>query len=209
MIPKAYITKTIGAAIGIAALAMSAPLAGCLPTGDDGSDVEVDGGNSSDAADADTESVPSSWLVSPNSWAVIEASEDPVEDAPDTVICDPENGTKIEQLNGEAAFGVSTRACEYVAVRQATLNPVSAGDTVFVRAWHFELTAPEEAEAHLAVALDGETIWEERIPIPSGEGGLLTHEWTAPRDIPVGTEIVFHAHNHGNNEYYLIEVSRQ
>lgn len=148
-------------------------------------------------------------LVSPHAWAMIPASQDPVDDAPDTALCDVENGTKVEALSDEEAFGVSTANCEYVAVGQTTLGPISSGDTVFVRAWHFDLTAPTDAEAHLAVAIDDETIWEERIPIPSDGSGLLTSEWTATRDIPTGSDIVFHAHNHGNNEYYLIEVSRQ
>lgn len=177
---------------------------GCSRPSDDNNTMPADSGTDtvSDASSATA-------LVSPESWAVIPAADDPVEDAPQTTMCDPENGTKVESLSGEQAFGVSTRNCEYVAVGQTTLAPLSEGDTVFVRAWHFELTAPTDAEAHLAVAIDGETIWQERVPIPSGEGGLLTSEWTATRDIPAGSDVVFHAHNHGNNEYYLLEVSRQ
>jgi hypothetical protein len=162
-----------------------------------------------DAGDAGADTNSATPLVSPHSWSAIQASEDPVADAPDTTMCDVANGTKTEELTGETAFGVDTTTCAYVAVRQSTLSPVSEGDTVFVRAWHFKLTAPEDTEAHLAVALDGETIWEERIPIPTERGKLMTAEWTATRDIPVGSDVVFHAHNHGNNEYYLIEVSRK
>ena len=174
---------------------------GCGLGSDEGSN-----NGESDAGGGDTESS-RVQLVSPSSWTVIPADEDPFDDAPSATTCEPESGLKTESFSDELAFGVKTAECPSVALRQSSLGEISEGDTVFVRAWHFELTAPVDAEAHLGVAIDGETVWEDRIPIPTEEGGLLTAEWTAPRDIPVGSEIVFHAHNHGNNEYYLIEVS--
>jgi hypothetical protein len=68
------------------------------------------------------------------------------------------------------------------------------------------LTAPAASEAHLALQVGEHLIWEAFVPIPT-DSDLLMDTWTAPADIPAGEDIYFHVHNHGNNEYNLIEVS--
>ncbi|MDB4974017.1 MAG: hypothetical protein JWN48_2358, partial [Myxococcaceae bacterium] len=83
-----------------------------------------------------------------------------------------------------------------------------AGETLKVRLWHFELSAPEPATAHVAVLVDGLAILDETVPIPAA-GGLLIKELRVPRPIPAGAPVYFHLHNHGANSWALVEVSNE
>ncbi|MBW1758623.1 MAG: hypothetical protein JRJ80_21005 [Deltaproteobacteria bacterium] len=42
--------------------------------------------------------------------------------------------------------------------------------------------------------------------IPSGSSFPST-TWTADKDYPAGTPLLWHVNNHGRNEYMLIEVN--
>jgi hypothetical protein len=75
-----------------------------------------------------------------------------------------------------------------------------------VRLWHFELSAPDPAQAHAVLLVDGLTVLDERIPIPK-PGGLMVHELRVERDIPAGAPVYFHLHNHGENSWALVELS--
>jgi hypothetical protein len=83
---------------------------------------------------------------------------------------------------------------------------VVAGDKLQLRIWHFELTAPEAAEAHIAVTLAGTSLFDKRYPIPSGSG-LDAPVVEVAADADQGSPIVFHVHNHGDNSFSLIEMS--
>lgn len=147
-------------------------------------------------------------LVDHALWDPVSASEDPFDDRPADVACDL-TGYMAEDLAGEQAFSVRTRLCAYMTACQPTLAALGPGDEVKVRVWNFELSAPEDpdAEAHLAISLDGTTTWETRIPIPS-PSGLHDETFAVDAEYPAATQVCFHAHNHGLNEYDLIEVSR-
>jgi hypothetical protein len=58
---------------------------------------------------------------------------------------------------------------------------------------------------HAALALGGDVIWEVEIPIP-GEPQFHELDVTLDRAYPEGTELVFHLHNHGINNYRLLPV---
>ena len=51
-----------------------------------------------------------------------------------------------------------------------------------------------------------ELAFEQETLITSGLD-LTSTVWTAPRDYPRGTQLLFHVDNHGSNEYMLIEVN--
>ena len=146
-------------------------------------------------------------LISHSQWAIVSEADDPLADhRPDEVDC-PEDAVKVESLGGEISYGVHTVQCNYLAASQPSRADVPAGATVTARVWHFALDPPdgEPGEAHVALLLGDELIWEEYVEIPSA-GGLLQAQWQAPDDIPEGTEIIYHLHNHGDNEWNLIEI---
>lgn len=103
------------------------------------------------------------------------------------------------------SFEVQTDLCDYLTVRQATLEPLAPGDVVSIRAFHFELQAPDPGEGYLGFALAGRIEWEARVKIP-GEAGALAGEVVIDRALPAGTEMQFHVHNHGANAWELRSV---
>lgn len=129
---------------------------------------------------------------------------------PEGLVCDEVLGIGTEVFGSEEVLEINTDFCDYATVRQPSLQALMAGDTVAIRAWHYELTTPAPAQAHLALAIDGEIAWEVHVPSPA-EGAFVEGEIAIDRDVPAGAELQFHVHNHGANSYDLlsIEVVRQ
>jgi hypothetical protein len=111
-----------------------------------------------------------------------------------------------ELLSGERALGVDTGTCPYLTASQATKRTIAIGETIKVRLWHFELNAPEAAEAHAALLVDGIEVLNEVLPIPQA-GGLIVRQIRVARAVPMGAPALFHLHNHGANSWALVEVS--
>jgi hypothetical protein len=148
---------------------------------------------------------PRNALIAPELWLPVERFDDPFADRPDVPRC-PMSAVMAEVLSGEPVFSVNTGECDYVTVSQPIERAVAAGETIRVRLWHFELSAPDPAEAHAALLVDGLAALDERIPIPQ-PGGLISRELRLTRAVPAGALVHFHLHNHGANSWSLVEVS--
>lgn len=99
-----------------------------------------------------------------------------------------------------------TALCNWVTLEQTSLRPIRAGDEIEVRAFYFPLTSPIGGEARVAFAIGDELVMERTILIPQ-PFDFITESWVATKDFPVGTRLLFHVDNHGNNEYGLVEVN--
>lgn len=169
-----------------------------------------DDGESPDASPAeDPDAAPeATTLIEHNAWEQIAESDDPLADhRPDDVEC-ADRAVKVEPLGDELSYGVELENCNYLAASQPSLAEVPAGASVSARIWHFPLTeaAGEEGEAHVALLMDDEIVWEEYVSIPA-DGDLLTPQWEAESDYPEGTEIGYHVHNHGDNDWNFLELT--
>jgi hypothetical protein len=142
-------------------------------------------------------------LINNAVWQLLEWSEDPFSDGP-SLPCPPLSAGD-ESLGGELVYAIRTERCPSLTVRQASRRAVLAGDSISVRAYHFPLTAPENASAQLVLRLGEREIFRRELPIPS-DASELSETWIADDDYPVGTPILFHVQNHGANEYALIAV---
>ena len=143
-------------------------------------------------------------LVDTESWTLVDAADDPFPDRIAQIECEA-MGYGAEDFGGQRAFSVMTDQCNYLTVVQPAQREVCQGDPLVLRLWHFALFGPE-GEGHVALAIDGQMVWEERVAIPS-DSGLLVPKFDAPAPISIGTPIHFHLHNHGANSYSLLEVS--
>lgn len=178
------------------------------PTSLDGSDegnTANDGQDLADAATPDGESRIGGSLVDHKLWSRVKPADDPFSDVPPQVDCEF-SATNYEYLGDEWAFSVDTGSCNYVTAQQRALRDVASGEAIKVRLWHFELSAPEPAEAHAAVMVDGIPVLDERIPIPA-PGGLVVREVRVERAIAAGAPVLLHLHNHGANSWSLVEIS--
>lgn len=99
--------------------------------------------------------------------------------------------------------------CNWITLEQPSLRAIRAGDQVEVRARHSALTAPvttPATEAHMSFVIGDEIALVYSVLIPS-DYRFPSATWTAPKDYPAGTRLLWHVDNHGSNEYMLIEVN--
>lgn len=159
-----------------------------------------------DGAD-DGESATGGALVDASEWKPVDEAEDPfIADKAEDAVCDS-LGYQTEDYEGEQALFVDTEACDYLSVEQPALRSVAEGDTLHLRLYHFELTAPDPGEAHLAVAFGQHTVWEKTVDIPA-DAKLIDTTWQADEAVEVGDSVLFHVNNHGDNNYVFIEFSK-
>jgi hypothetical protein len=160
------------------------------------------------ACEGESEPPPaSSSLVELEAWERVEAVDEDVFGAerPEGLVCDEVLGIGSETVDGERVLEISTELCNYATVRQPSLRALKAGDTVTIQVLHEDLTAPAPTEAHLALAIDGAVAWEHQVPVPAA-GALVEGQISIDADVPAGTELQFHVHNHGNNTYDLLAI---
>ena len=135
------------------------------------------------------------------------AGDDAVDPFPDHRPADdacPE-GSFYEEYGG---LEIDAARCRYLVITQPSLVRVAAGDAIELYAYHAALVPPEGetgATAHVAVALDGDVVWEVTVPLPA-----QPEPWpvsvTAARDVDAGAPVVIHLHNHGANKYTFLGV---
>ena len=124
---------------------------------------------------------------------------------PEGVTCDDTMGYGLEFFGPDEVLEVKTDLCDWFTGAQPSLVALAPGDTVEIRVFHYELVAPMPSEGYVALAIGGTIAWEATVAIP-GEHALLEDEIVIDRDVPAGTELQFHVHNHGINDWELFEV---
>jgi hypothetical protein len=135
-------------------------------------------------------------LVDLNSWQFKDLDTDPLlEHQPEIIECELSAfRVELEQLE------IRTDYCNYAAIVFETQKDIAASTTLEFLILHGGLWAIEDAEAHIAVYLDGELFWEGFPPIPS-TSEFFFHEQQIGRDIAKGSELYIHLHNHGVNDW--------
>jgi hypothetical protein len=124
---------------------------------------------------------------------------------PEGLVCDEVMGYGLEDFGPEVVFEVQTDLCDWFTGTQPTLEPISPGDAVTVKVWHYDLVAEMDAEAYVALAIGDRIEWEDTVPIPAA-GTLLEADLVMDRELPAGTPMQFHVHNHGPNSWELFDV---
>ena len=104
-------------------------------------------------------------------------------------------------------FEVETDDCTYASFAQPTAQPLATGDRVTLELWHLQLWAPAATNGHIAVMIDDWLVWEQAPEIP-GSAAHFAPSIVVPRNIPAGSRVVFHLHNHGSNSYRLHHIDR-
>jgi len=150
---------------------------------------------------ADTAAEPVALLTAAG-WEVMSAAADPFpQERPASFECP-------DWCYGEegGGFEVNTDICVYGAFEQPIAAPVQAGDRLVVNLWHESLWAPEPAEAHVAIGVGDQRLWEASIVIPS-EANVILAETEAEVSLPAGSAAWVHIHNHGGNSYQFLSLS--
>jgi hypothetical protein len=164
---------------------------------DTGAEVTEGGeGASTGDADGDGRELPVD-LVWPELWVADPGADFVPAHAPGVVECDAGFGDEI------GLFEVDTGLCNYGVFSQPLADQVYAGERVEFVFTHDDLTAPTPAVGHIAIAIDGETVWEIEVAIPKPYD-IVQGEWIADRGIAAGTVVTLHLHNHGYNNWRVV-----
>lgn len=149
----------------------------------------------------DVDAVVEGWdpILHSDRWTLSTADQDPL----------PQHRRRAEVLCGApdmqvegSAFEISTAECNYASLTQPALNRVDAGAWLEVPIWWQTLLADEPAQAHLALLIGSELVWEEVVEIP-GPADVRDLQLTSPRSFEAGTPTTFHVHNHGTNTWFI------
>ena len=143
----------------------------------------------------------SASLVDVNAWTVQGAAEDSFADhRPANVDC-PDNNW----YNEDGALEVETGYCNYLSLGQPSLTELRKGDKLHLVLWHGDLAFRRPARAHVAISVDGRTVWEERVEIPA-DAGIFDTRIDIDFDAPAGSKVEYHLHNHGYNTWTLLQL---
>jgi hypothetical protein len=147
-------------------------------------------------------------------WTQIEAeADDPIAlHRPAMVDCDA-TGWAIE-FDG---FEVETLSCNYMAATQSTLVDLCAGDVVEFDFQHFNLVAAQKVEFHAAVFVGDQALLDHTVSVEpevdfcgDSPGCVPANKFVErieiAQDLPAGTPVYLHVHNHGFNTFKLLRV---
>jgi hypothetical protein len=135
-------------------------------------------------------------LVDPSDWTPAELEQDPLASHRPAMVDCGIDGWRIEA--GE--LEIDTNACNYAALSTPTIVEIEEGADMRLILRHYDLVAPDPAEAHAALSVDDELLWEATIAVP-GPADVIEANWTAPRDFSIGDTVTVHLHNHGQNTW--------
>jgi hypothetical protein len=143
-------------------------------------------------------------LVKLEEWSRVERSADPF-------VADPAAGPDCAAPSfrveaGQAWLELDTTVCNWVTVVGHALLPVELGQQLRLKLSHYDLDAPEPAEAELRLRFASCEAWSKTIAIPSAADVTL-EELASPCALNEMDAVLFHLHNHGQNTYQLQELA--
>jgi len=140
-------------------------------------------------------------LIDNQGWRRFDAAADPLRSHQPSEINCLQSATFVEY----GSFEIDTTRCNYVLSEHSNQRPIAAGTEVEFELLHYDLTAPQPAQAHLALLFGDELQWETTLPIPS-PGDLVKGRFRATRALAVRDPIRLHLHNHGGNTYLIVSL---
>jgi hypothetical protein len=165
------------------------------------------GGGEQETSTDDSGAAATELLWDHQLWESLGPGDDPfIDHRPGAVVCNP-LALSVEMSSDGLELDVETADCPYLAYGQPSRVAVAAGEALRLEYRHFDLTAPEPAEAHVAVVLNGSVVHEAFIEIP-GDASVETLDLVSPIDAPVGSPLVLHLHNHGQNSWIFGGLTR-
>ena len=140
-------------------------------------------------------------LIDPNAWQSIAVGSGPfAELASDESQCDP-RGIKFE----EGVLEIDTGLCSFYTGEQPLATSIREGDTVSFLIYHGALASTEPALGYVALQIGETIIFEREVPIPFSSQ-IYADTITTSFEVPSGTPVYFHVHNHGANNWRMAHI---
>jgi hypothetical protein len=167
--------------------------------GEGGAERSPDAGPSDAAAAALLVEVP---LLEPEAFGYAELARDPLAShQPAEIRC---GLTGFYPERGE--LELDTSECNYLYLEQPAPHAVPAGSELQLVLRHYDLAAPEPAQAHVAILFGDSVEWEMTIDVP-GAANAYEVTWRSSETLELLSPIRVHLHNHGQNTWILSSLS--
>jgi hypothetical protein len=140
-------------------------------------------------------------LIDNQGWRRYDAAADPLSSHQPAVPSCAASATFLEY----GSFEVDTTRCNYVLSEHPAQLAIAAGTQVKLELLHYDLTASEPAEAHIALLFGDALQWETHIPIPRA-GDVIKASFQATQALSLDEPIRLHLHNHGGNTYLVVAL---
>ena len=119
---------------------------------------------------------------------------------PTAVDCSPVSG--YGTFDAGVQFEIRTDLCNYLTVQQPSARALVAGTMLHMEFSNPVVTAPEPAEAHVAVQIGTQLVWDLHVRIPN-DAQSYSQDVALAADAPLGTLVFVHLHNHGLNSWHF------
>lgn len=155
--------------------------------------------SSGNVGTADSDKVTRIALGEAQGWAYQAKGRDAIaEHRPRDIDCDEGEGWLIE----DGAIEVRTAVCNYLSLTQESLVNIPAGTVLELVLSHSELVFSEAAQAHIALSIAGNLVYENYIDIPA-DSLVLRENIVLDFDVEQRDAIELHLHNHGSNAWTI------
>lgn len=158
------------------------------------------------ASDPEPEPIAPSWvtLVRYDAWTGVARDVDPF--VTDEAVVPTCSGPGFYPEPELSWLEIDTGECSWVTIEAAAATPVERQNRLRLVVSHYDLTAPEPAQAELELRFDNCEAWSKTVDIP-GAAAVYTEEFELPCASAEGDTVFFHLHNHGQNTWQLQELS--
>lgn len=140
-------------------------------------------------------------LIDNQGWRRYDAAADPLPSHQPAELSCAASATFLEY----GSFEVDTTRCNYVLSEHPAQLAIAAGTQVKMELLHYDLFAPEPAQAHVALLFGDALQWETNIPIPRA-GDVIKASFQASKALALDEPIRLHLHNHGGNTYLIVAL---
>ncbi len=150
-------------------------------------------------------------LVDPYSWTLVDEVDADAGIAADggeadRGPCGPQDlTTEPIDVEGKQSLSVVTYSCSRATVQQPLGAPLAAGDMLEVRIVHFNLEDYPLTEGHLDLELDGRSVWNKTVPIPS-DYALIDESFSLGFAVDQGALVRWSVANHGPNSWNFVDL---
>jgi hypothetical protein len=140
-------------------------------------------------------------LIDNQGWRRYDAAADPLPSHQPAVLSCAASATFLEY----GSFEVDTTRCNYLLSEHPAQLAIAAGTQVKLELLHYDLSASEPAQAHIALLFGDALQWETSIPIPRA-GDVIKANFQATKALALDEPIRLHLHNHGGNTYLVVAL---
>jgi hypothetical protein len=160
------------------------------------------GGCAGDPVTQETPPASYQLLTSATEWTEVAREADPFVSDPTQAPACVGSGFFVEDDWVE----IDTGLCNWVTLEAGGRFQVARQQQLRLVVSHYDLSASEPGEASLRVQFGACEVWQKFVAIPS-PAAVYSEELASPCGLEQGGTLLFHLHNHGQNNWQLQELS--